>query len=280
MIIQQTRGELDTLVVSNQAATAEISLFGAHVLSFTPRHDNRDRLWLSTKSKLDRSRPIRGGIPICWPWFADAPAYLQQLEPNLPAHGYIRTQDCKLVSSQSISDDCDQLVFRPQTHLFPALGFSLALDIVIRVSNTLTVQLVTRNTADVETDFFSALHSYFSVTSIYKVKIEGVDTRYLDKVQGKREMPGLADYTIDSETDRIHLGTSPEIVINDQGIETSISSQGNDSIVIWNPWSESSRNMADMDDSGFEQMLCIETARTQQGKLAPGQTHTLTQIIA
>ena len=280
MITRQKRGDLDILVIENKLCTAQVSVFGAHVLSYIPKHDQRDRLWVSKDSKFDRSRPIRGGIPICWPWFGDAPQQFTKMAGTLPAHGYIRTQDCVLVSADSLSDGCDQLIFKPQRHPFPTLNLELDLEIIITVGETLSVQLVTRNTSSLERDFFAALHSYFAVDAIQEVSLEGVDVDYLDKVQAMKSMPALIRYTIDSETDRVHLGTCPEITLNEPQHKTSISSQGNDSIVVWNPWQGLSMTMSDMQDTGYQKMLCVETARTQNGTIAGLQTHILTQTIA
>lgn len=280
MISQIKRGALDVILVENEAARAEISLFGSHLLSFIPKHDQRERLWLSSSAILDKTTPIRGGIPICWPWFSEAPTDLKKQESNLPSHGFVRTQDCLLVSSNSLNSDLDQIVLKPSTYPFETLKLSLELEVIITVGHELKVQLVTRNTTANTVSFFAALHSYFQITNIENLLLQGIDSDYLDKTQSMSRMPALQTYTINSETDRVHLGTSPNISIVDSTYTTQVKSEGNDSIVVWNPWKTLSKSMVDIDELGYRNMVCIETARTQEGLLRGNETHTLTQIIS
>lgn len=93
-------------------------------------------------------------------------------------------------------------------------------------------------------------------------------------------MPALENYTINEETDRVHIGSSPNITVEDMQLKTQIKSKGNDSIVVWNPWKMLSNSMVDMNEFGYRHMICVETARTQNGILEGNQTHTLTQIIS
>jgi len=279
MITKSKRGELDTLVIKNDTATAEISLFGAHVLSYIPVRDRRERLWISPLTKLDQSKPIRGGIPICWPWFGDAPVQFNAITEHLPPHGFVRSQLCELVSVREINSGCDQIVLKPKHYPFKELQLNLELEIVITVSDSLSIELVTQNIGFKSAIYFAALHSYFQIDSIENVKLNGIDSEYIDKTQSMKCMPAVHNYRIDSETDRIHLNDSPDIDIVTPTFTTHITSQGHDSIVVWNPWEQLSKAMHDMTDEGYKQMICIETARTQNGTLDGKQSHTLKHII-
>lgn len=161
MISQHKRDALDVILVENDSASAEICLFGAHLLSFIPHHDGRERLWLSPSAILDKSKPIRGGIPICWPWFGEAPPELSFIQPDLPPHGFIRNQDCLLVSAKQLSNSVDQIVLAPKSYPFKQLNLNLKLEIRITVGQELKVELITRNMASASVSYFAALHTYF-----------------------------------------------------------------------------------------------------------------------
>jgi glucose-6-phosphate 1-epimerase len=279
MITKNHRDEIDTLIVENPHATAEVSLYGAHVLSFKPKKDNRERLWVSPKSKLDKTKPIRGGIPICWPWFGAASDSMQSKRKDLPSHGYARTQDCKLGSHTENEDSSTTLVFKLTSHGFPELGMKLDLNIEITVGESLEIALVTQNCGDDTIEYFAALHTYFAVEDIRSVKIENLKSDYLDKLQNYKLFGAPIPYKLIGETDRVHLGNSTPIEIVSESFKTTVNSKGNDSIVVWNPWQDKSVAMDDMSDNGYRNMLCVETARTQTGQLLPGEHHKLSQTI-
>ena len=277
--MRSKRGELDTLIVKNASATAEISLFGAQVLSFIPEHDKRERLWLSPLAKLDRSIPIRGGIPICWPWFGRPPSQLTEKIRLLPSHGFVRNQECNLVSAEEVNSRLDQIIFEPQQYLFPELELNLTLQILIGVGETLSIELITRNSNLNTTQYYAALHSYFQVESIENIVLSGLQSDYFDQTQSMKRISAKNPYQIKGETDRIHLDPGCAVNIVAPSFKTLIKSLGNDSIVVWNPWQRLSQSMPDMSDEGYTTMLCIETARTQIGDLKSFQSHALKQII-
>ncbi|WP_100640829.1 D-hexose-6-phosphate mutarotase [Alteromonas facilis] len=273
--IQQ--GNVDIIRVENAFASLELSLFGGQVLSFSPRHDNRNRLWLSEKAIFDGITPIRGGIPICWPWFGAGPDKLISQFGKLPAHGFVRTCTWDI---EQISDNesATVITLTPNIDYSTQVISALRVRLHITLSQTLTVALETTNVGK-QSEFTAALHSYFAVNNIAAVEIQHITSPYWDKLSGQDTLPAPTPYVIDAETDRIHTEAVPQVLISALGDKTEITSEGHDSIVVWNPWKDKSHSMKDMTDDSYETMLCIETARTQHSAIAAGATHWLKQTI-
>lgn len=268
--------QIDTLVIDNNSAKAEISLFGGQVLSFSPKKDNRSRIWLSEKAIFDRKVPIRGGIPICWPWFSND---YGQSDQKLPSHGFLRTQDWVLIS-------CDDTQAGTLIKLTPSdanvIGFNYQVEVILEilVGESLVIKLTTVNNDTQDIKLNCAFHSYFSVSDIQQVQLKGIDGKYLDKLQAGADLNTPTPYLFNNETDRIHLCQSKQVEIVETHSSTSIKSAGHDSLVVWNPWLETSQKMKDMSEVGFKTMLCVETASTQWTRLKSGQSHTLVQEIS
>lgn len=272
------RDQIEIMQVENQHARLQISLFAGHILSFIPKHDGRERLWISDKAKYDGFTPIRGGIPICWPWFGAAPEQLATRFGALPSHGIVRTCDWQ-VSDLIETPEETQITLSPNiAKTFNDLT-SLSIELHIVVGKQLSVSIKTTNPSREPVPFFAALHSYFAVRDINQTEIIGIQRDYADKLKAGSIHPAPSPYKISEEVDRVHLGESPQISIAFQGSVTSVQSTGSDSIVVWNPWQRRSNEIADMLDDGYKTMLCIETARTQPNMLPPATTHTLTQTI-
>lgn len=179
-----------------------------------------------------------------------------------------------------MSNSVDQIVLAPKSYPFKQLNLNLKLEIRITVGQELKVELITRNMASASVSYFAALHTYFKINDIDNLILGGINSDYFDKTRSMSLMPALENYTINEETDRVHIGSSPNITVEDMQLKTQIKSKGNDSIVVWNPWKMLSNSMVDMNEFGYRHMICVETARTQNGILEGNQTHTLTQIIS
>jgi len=262
------------LDVRNAHASATVSLFGGQVLSFIPHSDGRERLFLSERARLDGSKSIRGGVPVCWPWFG---AHKQ--EAALPAHGYARTRQWQLVSTQ---DTPERTVLLLQLEPAEGAGFSGSahLQLQISISSNLELQLLTTNTGAQAFPLSCALHTYFAVQDIRQTRLEGLTGEYSDKTRDWAHFATPATYGFSEETDRIHLQPSPWVdIVEDGGALTRLESTGHDSIVVWNPWEACARNFPDMEPADYTRMLCVETALTQGFRLQPGQTHILLQCI-
>ena len=268
-----TRDNIQLLHINNAFATAEISLFGGHILSFTPKHDNRERLWLSKKVIFDGSKPIRGGIPVCWPWFG-----AHSSNSDLAAHGYVRTQTWNVLSTEE-TDTGTSISLTPQTSTSEGLEGNAQLTLVVHIGKKLNIQLHTTNIGDRPLTYNCALHSYFTVSNIEQCELLGLSKQYSDKTRDFQLFDTPKPYQFNEETDRVHLETPSTLTIVDGQINTVVQSLGHDSIVVWNPWQDKSISMDDMADDSYLTMLCVETAITQSQTVPPKNTHILQQII-
>ncbi|BFT29992.1 D-hexose-6-phosphate mutarotase [Alteromonas sp. D210916BOD_24] len=266
---------LTFLNINNEKASAKVSLFGGHILSFIPKGDNKERLWVSPHAYLNGERPIRGGIPICWPWFGDDHG---REKGTLPSHGYLRTQMWKLAHSEDTVDGT-KIELQPSFTRAEGFEFDCKVTLIIEVGNELSLSLITENTGVVPFDYNCALHTYFHVDHIENTRLKGIDGDYKDKVDDFKVKATPVPYVIDSETDRIHLNpiAHATIEVNDQDV-TRVDSVGNDSLVVWNPW-QGAASISDMDAFGYKHMLCVESAITQGKTLSPGEQHMLTQRV-
>jgi len=278
-----SKEQLPTLKITNGHCTAEIALFGAHLLSFIPNSDAKERLWLSDTAVFNKSKPIRGGIPICWPWFADIyPDRNTSANAKLPAHGFVRTQDWQVLE---IAESAEATTITLSPTKLGLYGFSkkLLTSVEFSFSKQCSVKLITKNTSEQAIKITAALHSYFNVSNIHQTTIIGVAGKYIDKTKASAAFEQLLPYLISSETDRIHLQDENNLfefihlICPDKKI--SIEQYGHDSVVIWNPWQKKSKAMADMQNNSYIKMLCIEASITQGTVLAAQQQHELVQII-
>ncbi len=265
-------GTPPVLEVENAAASARISLFGGQVLSYIPKHDMRDRLWLSKKAIWDGSKSIRGGVPICWPWFGQHPDNSQSM------HGYVRTRMWQVqVSNQH--ENSTSLTLAPLDCQGAGFDAKASLSLRLTIGAELSMKLVTTNIDTKPFTYTCALHSYFNVEDIHKTGLSGLSGDYADKPRDFRIFPTPEPYRFTEETDRIHLTSAAKVNIISETFQIAILSAGHDSIVVWNPWHENSALLEDMENDGYRKMLCVETAITSGKSLAPGDSHVIEQII-
>jgi len=262
---------IKTLEIDNAHATASISLWGAHILSFKPKHDNRERLFRSDKMVLDGTRSLRGGVPVCWPWFAQ--------KPNFQMHGYVRMRNWQVLSATE-NADYTEVVLAPHDTAGDGFDGTADLKLTVQVGKSLSFTLTTTNIGEEAFEFNTALHTYFAVDDINEVELTGLSGSYLDKPQNFATMETPAPYRFTEETDRIHLNPVKQVSIVQPSSETGVESEGHDSVVVWNPWVENAAGLTDLGPDGYLTMLCVETAVTQGKTLQPGELHSLTQVIS
>jgi glucose-6-phosphate 1-epimerase len=268
------RDNLQLVDIESSGSRATLSLFGGQVISFIPGADARERLYLSDRAILDGSKSIRGGIPVCWPWFGAHPG-----GSSLPAHGFVRNRRWA-VSSRESSPDAISVILKPENAAGPGFNGTAELRLEILLADTLTLRLVTINTGQAAFPLSCALHSYFAVGDITKTSLTGLTGRYSDKTRNWQHFDTPTPYRFSEETDRIHLQAAPEVMISSPLGDTRVASAGHDSIVVWNPWARCAENFTDMGPTGYREMLCVETALTQGRLLGPGEEHILIQTIA
>ncbi|MBY0578732.1 MAG: D-hexose-6-phosphate mutarotase [Burkholderiales bacterium] len=262
--------------VENDGARAMIALQGAQVVDWVPRGE-APVIWLSRDAKFAEGKSIRGGAPVCWPWFGP-----HRSELSFPAHGFARTVPWEVIETRALADGSTRLIFRLKGTEASRTQWPHAtqLENHITVGKTLEVDLVTRNFGNESVTIGQALHTYFSVGDIRKVSLHGLDGRpYLDKVDGfSRKIQG-GEVTFAGETDRIYLDSTGDCIIADPvlGRSIRIAKRGSASTVVWNPWDEKADKMGDMGENGWLEMLCVENANAADDvrSLAPGAEHHL-----
>jgi glucose-6-phosphate 1-epimerase len=284
------RNELGLIRIDNPSANAEILLQGAQLITFAPRNQ-QPAIWNSPLAGFKKGASSRGGIPVCWPWFGDAArnpdavrtqlAGSQLAEKELPAHGFVRGIDWQLDAVNTVEDATEvvlSLDVDAATH--PAWDFAARLVVTHRVGRTLTTIFSIENRDTRAFHFSTALHTYFAVSDIDSVSIEGFDgCRYIDALDDWKIKKQSDDVIIDREVDRVYLGTPSRSVIHDAGWQRDVivEAQGSRSAVVWNPWTAKAKRLSDFAPDAYGDMLCIETANVMDDivSLAAGATHRL-----
>ena len=269
-------GDLAVAEIQTPLASARLSLQGAHLLAWQPA-GAEPVIWLSKAAVFAPGQPVRGGVPVCWPWFG--------AREGLPMHGFARTRMWQVRAAST--DAAGQVVLRlglqDDADTRALWDHAFDLELVLTVGATLGMSLISRNTGDQPFTLTDALHTYFCVADIAQTAVLGLDgCEYLDKVHNfaRAQQSGPVEFT--GETDRIYIDTTADCVIEDRVAQRAIrvSKSGSSSTVVWNPWRD--KGFANMAAGEYQQMLCVETcnAGPDQVILAPGQSHALNAHIS
>ncbi|MHB1063129.1 MAG: D-hexose-6-phosphate mutarotase [Georgenia sp.] len=283
--ISEGAGGLRHVDVTSPVATGEIYLHGAHVTAYTPAGQD-PVIWMSKASMFEEERPIRGGVPICFPWFGGG------RDPGMePAHGFARLVEWDLVGADDV-DGVITLTLRltgedvaglPATQAWP---HAFDATYTVTFGPELGLDLTVRNPGDRSYSFEEALHSYLHVKDVTVVTVDGLDgATYRDKAPGAGPEPVTQSgaVTFAGETDRVYT-SSGTAVVRDPGLgrTLTVAKQGSANTVVWNPWVAKAAAMPDFDDDEWPTMVCVETANADVDAvtLEPGQSHTMVARIA
>ena len=275
-------GNLPRLVVKTRAGRAEIYFQGAHVTAWQPASASEPVLWMSGKSYYEFGKPLRGGVPICFPWFG-----AHASDATAPGHGFGRLRDWNLIEAAETAEGVVTLALELASDkaLTPLWPHAFRAVHRITIGNTLTMALEVTNPGAEAFTVEEALHTYFAVKDVRNVTVTGLEqVDYLDKVSGfDRKNQGGDPIRFTGETDRVYLNTTATCVIHDPGARRRIAIRktGSDATVVWNPWIAKARAMPDFGDDEWPEMVCVETCNVNvhARKLAPGASHTMTAII-
>ena len=269
----QGAGGLPFIEVTTANSSALISVYAGQVLSFRPAGEMDDLMFLSEKAYYQTGKAIKGGAPVCWPWFGADPQGLGR-----PAHGFVRNRMWNVVATETTESGAIRVILgledTPETIEIWPQSFTLMLEIT--VGKSLNLELVTRNTGAQLFPVTQAFHTYFKVGDISQVSVSGLeDADYIDKVDNSALKKQIGSVVINEEVDRIYLGVRDELVINDIVLKRRIRirSGGSKSAVVWNPWAKISAEMADLQDNDYRNLLCVETtnAATDVVEVSPGR---------
>ena len=263
--------------VETPFSTAAISVFGGQLLSFVPR-GGQDVMWLSPSAKQPPT-PIRGGSPVCWPYFSR-----QGQSNDVPSHGFVRTVPWELRDARREADGSVVLTLAPP----PLENLQLKLQMVLRIGRTLEQELITENTGAQPTSITQALHNYFNVSDALQVDVTGLDgLTYLDKLDdGKAHVQqgdwNLRDPRDPGRSDRIYTQAGGHYVLRDPGFRRAIdiTTTGSRTAVVWNAGQVQAAKMDDI-GAGWRNYVCVEAGNVGPDviELAPGGRHTLKQVF-
>lgn len=266
------------LEIQNEYAEAKIALQGAHLFHYKSK-DKPPLLWLSKSAYFEYGKAIRGGIPICFPWFGK-----NQDDSSLPQHGFGRTQMWKVVLEKELDDRSThiRLQLTPNTFTLSQWNYMFIAIIDIHVGKELSVALEVMNTDTKPFTISTALHTYFNVSDIGHVSIEGLDNSFYYNNLDGNIYTQQGDICIHEEVDRVYHHPSEHVSLNDGTKKVNIQQEGSNSMVVWNPWIEKSKQLADMCDDGYKTMVCIETSNAKEDTriLYPNEIHILKAIFS
>jgi len=278
--ICQGNGGLPRIQITGPQVEGEMYLHGAQVTSWKPAGSG-EVLFLSTKSHWQDGNAIRGGIPICFPWFR-----AKADDPKAPAHGLVRTRIWQLESIVeqengvvvSMSTQSDQ-----QTRRWWPEEFRLVLS--VKFSSELSLDLVCTNTGKTDLHFEEALHTYNRVSDVANVGLQGLDAvQFLDNTDSNRAKVQHGDITIAAPTDNAFIGTQNDVDLADPKFRRRIRLKKVNSLttVVWSPWREGAARLTDLGEGEWAQFLCVEASNILAGSvtLAPGEKHKMTAVLS
>jgi glucose-6-phosphate 1-epimerase len=276
--LEKGSGGLDRLALHAAEGEALVYLQGAHVAHFQPK-DEKPVLWMSAASHFERGKAIRGGVPICFPWFgpkADA--------PDAPAHGYARILPWTVGAVTRETDGSLEAVLELTAEAAARGGFpdGFSLSMAVTVARSLRMELTVRNVGRGASTFAEALHSYLAVSDVRQARVRGLEgVGYVDKTAGMARKPGESEpIAISAETDRVYTGATEPVTVEDPGWRRRVvvAKRGSATTVVWNPWVGKAKAMPDFGDDEWTGMVCVETANVGDDAihLAPGGSHVMT----
>lgn len=267
---------LPRVAIATPDADAHVYLHGAHVTHYQ-RRGRPPLLFMSARSYFETGKPIRGGVPLIFPWFGPA------RDPKLPAHGFARTKSWTL-SDITRADDGSvtvslTLAADDATRALWPHEFELVYRVIVGPS--LGLELEVRNIGHAPFAFDEAFHTYLAVADVRAVTVAGLGNRpYLDKMDGARlKTQAPQPFPIVAEIDRVYLDTPDAVRVDDPGLARTITvaKENSSATVVWNPWVAKAKAMADFGDDAWPAMLCIETANADRHAvtLVPGGRHAM-----
>jgi len=267
--------------INNTHARASIALHGAHVMHYQP-HGQPPLLWMSSDAVFHERKALRGGIPVCWPWFGAHPS-----DAELPAHGFARNCFWQLSSIGQLENDATNVVLTlsDDAHSRSLWPHAFELSLTVVVGETLQAHLQAKNPEEEPVRVTAALHTYLNIGDISKITLTGLEgVEYIDTLDGDATAVQEGTVCFEGEMDRVYRDSADAVVVCDPVLERNITVKkgGSKSTVVWNPWIDKSSTMADFEADGHKRMLCIEAANAYDDRveIPAGSTHVLSTEIS
>ncbi|WP_019617207.1 D-hexose-6-phosphate mutarotase [Psychromonas ossibalaenae] len=250
-ITRQHKGNIEILNIEHPQASALISLMGAQLLQYKPK-GQAEVLWLSDDCIWDTVTPLRGGIPICWPWFGKS---------KTPAHGIARTA-CWSIDNiiDSPSNVQLTLILTDSEESLSVWPYKFIITLKLIIGSSLSLKLTTKNISKESLCYSGAFHSYFDLQNIQHTQLTGLGRNYLNSVDNGESRQLKSTLTFNNPLDYVFTETDSTIAIEEKNRTILVNSQGNDSYVIWYPGEQGAKATQDMPDDAYNKMLCVEPA--------------------
>lgn len=269
------KGGWNYVHLENNGSTAFISLYGGHVLHYTPKGQT-DLLWNTEKSYFEQGKPIRGGVPLCFPWFGPHAS-----DSSKPMHGFARLSmwDVKQTRITPLGETELILTLSDNEYTRTLWPYSFQVIYTIRLGNKLELEFNVLNTGKDAFTISEALHTYFQVGNSSQITIEGLEgCTYYDGTNNNAPVVQKDKHIeIHKEENRRYINTSAHCILTDLSLKRKVKVEKKNShtTVVWNPWIETARAMADMHDDGYKTFVCIEAANAFDNSVSinPGQSH-------
>lgn len=269
---------LEYIKIENRYATAKLALQGAHVIQWQPKFTAEPVLWLSSNARYTQGRSIRGGVPICWPWFGAHPT-----DSSYCPHGFARVIPWQLKKSNRLENGTTRLLLEmTQTEVAKKqLSYPYQFTLAITVGNNLRMEMTTTNLANHPFMIGEAFHTYFNVSDVENTQITGLENLvYSDKVKGYERNVQHNALQFIGEFDRVYLNSGEDCLIRDIGFGRTIrvAKSGSNTTVIWSPGAEKAAQMGDMGSADeWRKMICVESANAMENSVTifPNETHTM-----
>ena len=266
--------------VSNKYAEADICLYGAQITNFTP-HESIGALWMSSECIFQEGKAIRGGIPVCFPWFGP-----HKTDTEKPQHGFARIMhwDVNEISNNQIGETIVSLKLCSSGATKALWPHDFCAEINFIIGKSLSVSLKVTNTSTKAFEYTAALHSYFNLSGIENIAIEGLqNTKYNDYLTSTDSVQKSPDLLIEKAETRLYYDTEETCLIKDSAFnrKISVAKKGSSVTTVWNPGEETCRNASDLADDAYQTFVCVEATNTLNNivNLAPGESHETSTII-
>ena len=268
---------LQFIEIDNSLAVARVALQGGHVDWWRPKSVNQDVLWLSSNARYEKGRSIRGGVPICWPWFGKHPT-----DDSFCLHGFARVIPWKLLESSQLKNGATKIVLKmlPTEAVTKQLTYSFELILTIVVGETLYLNLKTTNLSDSPFVISEGYHTYFYISDIENIKVTVLeDSVYNDKIDNFARGVEKTPITFNNEFDRVYTNSN-DCYIEDEKFNRviTIKKSNSNSTVVWTPWQKKSLAMGDMGKQDeWRRMVCVETANLLENSVViyPKLSHSI-----
>ena len=263
--------------ITTPDAMARVAVQGGQVLEWQP-NGQKPVIWVSKAAVYQPGKGVRGGVPVCWPWFGQA--------EGKGVHGFVRARMWEVREAKI--DLADTVVLRlgikDDESTRAQWDHAFDLELIVTVGAALKMELITRNTGSVPFTITDGLHTYFRVGDIHQTKVHGLDgTSYLDKVRNFQQFSQSGPVVFSEETDRVYINTDTDCLIEDPvfGRSIRVAKAGSSTSVVWNPWTEKEKGFADMAAGEYADMVCVETVNASPDEITvvPGGKHSLLAFV-